>query len=291
MFSIKKWFGFYFRNDWVKATGLVLLGFVGGSSPSIIQNLNSFGVYLNLVAGSLLLCYARILNDYFDAKIDREENHITPFTNKYKNVLILFLLHLPLIIACCIFYVTTPNLYASIAFGLFVFFATTYSIPKIRIRNKPVLGFLWNPFLALSIFAGSFLTYSKVNYEFLILAVGISLFYFFSEILHQLDHYKNDKQKGRKTIATKDGIESVLSHLKRSKYLTIPLFIVWVCLLIFKSQLLILYSIMFITNIWRIIRLNKDITDSSFKRLRTKIGGKMEIVLYIIYFTILPLLS
>jgi 4-hydroxybenzoate polyprenyltransferase len=182
-------------------------------------------------------------------------------------------------------------MYALIAFSFFVFFAITYSVPKIRIRNKPFLGFLWNPFLALSIFAGVFLIYSKLNYEFLIIAVGISLFYFFSEILHQLDHYEIDKQKGRKTIATKTGIKAVLSFLKRTKYITIPLFVFWIYLLIFKSRLLILHSIMIITNIWRITILNKDISNNSFKRLRTKMGGKIEIILYVTYFIILDLLS
>jgi 4-hydroxybenzoate polyprenyltransferase len=113
----------------------------------------------------------------------------------------------------------------------------------------------------------------------LIIAVGISLFYFFSEILHQLDHYEIDKQKGRKTIATKTGIKAVLSFLKRTKYITIPLFVFWIYLLIFKSRLLILHSIMIITNIWRITILNKDISNNSFKRLRTKMGGKIDFII------------
>jgi 1,4-dihydroxy-2-naphthoate octaprenyltransferase len=177
---------------------------------------------------------------------------------------------------------------AVIAFSLFVFFAVTYSIPKIRIRNKPLLGFLWNPFLALSIFSGVFLIYSKVNYEFLIIAVGISLFYFFSEILHQLDHYEIDKEDGRRTLVTLWGKEYTRGLAKKLSWLIIPLGVFWGILFFLEVQWGILFSIIFFINSWRVLKLMNIKPNNKIKKVRSSFGGKIEMILYIIYFLMKP---
>ncbi|MDI3543819.1 MAG: hypothetical protein PWQ28_100 [Candidatus Woesearchaeota archaeon] len=289
MFFLKDLFKFYIRSDWVKASGLILLGIVAGATPNLIQLLSETGLYIGIVAASLLLCHARLINDFYDAKKCNEQNNLTHYVEVLGEKFVFFLVNVPLIFAIILFLLIRIRILSFMLFALFVFFSVVYSAPKKRLRDNWILGFVLNPLLAELIFMASFLIYGEINNSFFVLSAGVLSFYFISELVHELSHLEKDKGTGRVTLVMKIGKDKIAKFLS-GLWRIYPLLILISFFLYFVDfKIAVLFSIFSVFNIWRFFKLKEIDSEKNLECLRSSLLGKTEILLYIFYFIILSI--
>jgi 4-hydroxybenzoate polyprenyltransferase len=209
----------YFRiKDWFHYLGYVLLG-------SLLAN--SFNIF-NFFAAASILAYAYSLNDYYDKKLNKKYFAIPFF---------LYIIILP--------FLSIFSILISISF-LILF--TIYSWPKVWLEGKPILSTLTNSIGFTLIFILPFNNIEQIssNYQIVLL---IFLLNIIAQLLHEISHFKNDKNIGKITTSVKIGLKKSTTILKIIIILTLfysisfilpkyPIFSLYLCvfLILFLSH-------------------------------------------------------
>ena len=144
-------------------------------------------IFFNSLAVFGTLAFSFSLNDYFDWKIQEEDNFLAIQVQQKKltEKLALIYCFLPLLFLPFILFVYSGTaIFLFLTFFLLVLF---YSLPLIRLKQKKLLGFLASPLGAVILFLQG---YSVLSYPYFsnlnifLLAVIIFLFQCYLEILH-----------------------------------------------------------------------------------------------------------
>jgi 4-hydroxybenzoate polyprenyltransferase len=209
----------YFRiKDWFHYMGYVLLG-------SLLAN--SFNIF-NFFAAAFILAYAYSINDYYDKKLNKKY-FIIPF--------FLYIIFLPFL----------PILSILITISFIILF-TIYSWPKVWLEGKPILSTFSNAIGFTLIFTLPFNNIEQIssNYQIVLL---IFLLNIIAQLLHEISHFKNDKNIGKITTSVKIGLKKSTTILKIIIILTLfysisfilpkyPIFSLYLCafLILFLSH-------------------------------------------------------
>jgi len=215
IFEIAK---YYRVDDWIHYLGYILI------SSILVSNIK----LINFILSAIILAYAYSLNDYYDKKMK----------NKYFIVpLILYWLFVPFI-----------SYFSFIISLLFLILFTFYSWPKVWLEGKPILSTLTNSIGFTLIFILPFNNIEQIssNYQIVLL---IFLLNIIAQLLHEISHFKNDKNIGKITTSVKIGLKKSTTILKIIIILTLfysisfilpkyPIFSLYLCvfLILFLSH-------------------------------------------------------
>ena len=262
---------FYRVKNWIKITGLSILGL---TSSVITTNISI--LFMGVLQSIFLLSFLFAYHDYNDYLVENKNYPIGKLIRKSisnkKTVLVLVLLPLvlsllPLVLNFSVGY--------GIFYLIFVILSIGYSSPKIRLGDIPVVDTLVVISLYSLIFIQSFFfTNTMINEKFYFLLLWSISFYFLTEFLHQLSHYKNDVNSTVKFLGNKKAI----SILKYSLF--IPIFGSIAFYLLFP-ELKYYCIIMLLSGSIRYIYLMKKIEKTNFEELRHKMGGFIEGMIYL----------
>ncbi len=267
---------FYAVKDWVNVLGLVVIAFF--ASSSMIFNLS---LVLLLIVCSLLLAFARSINNYFDAILEKEKNYIQTSIKKFGKNKALFLVGMPALISILLISIFVESTLA-VAFSLiFIFLAYSYSSPPFRFRNRTFLDAPINILGAVSIFTFAFLVDGQLNLIFYFFLIYVAWYYFLSEFLHQLSDYNFDKKSNRITTCVKLGTKKFFKILRFS--FVIPFLVSLIFIFIFYGNIFVILPIIFLVfNLLRFRKIFSRDLNQNFENVRTSIYGVHEGLLYIL---------
>jgi len=274
---------FYGTKDWIKVLGLVLIALVYSNAI-----LNIFTLFLHLTFISLILMFARSINNFYGAIKEGEKNYVFLAIKKHGKKKVKMLVFLPLIISLLFlpYYISSTLSFISAIF--LIFLSYSYSSPPFRLRNKKYFDIIWNVVGAVSIFSTIFLFHSSPNILFFFFVFYVAWFYFVSEILHQLSHYNKDYKLKRITTCISLGKEKMLFILKNSFILSTILSTIF--LLALKRNPFFLPIIFIFFNCLRYRRIFGS-ANQDFEKLRTRIYGVEEGLTYLILGILLKILN
>jgi 4-hydroxybenzoate polyprenyltransferase len=215
IFEIAK---YYRVNDWIHYLGYTLI------SSILLSNIK----LINFVLSAIILAYAYSLNDYYDKKMK----------NKYFLVpLLLYWLIVPFI-----------SYFSFIISLSFLFLFTLYSWPKVWLEGKPILSTFSNAIGFTLIFILPFDNIERIsnNYQIVLLIFSLNII---AQLLHEISHFKNDKNISKITTSVKIGLKKSTALLKIIIILTLiysisfvlpkyPIFCLYLCvfLILFLSR-------------------------------------------------------
>ncbi len=195
---------------------------------SIFQNLSALyfiayvGLHWNLtfIVNSLLFIffsilmtgYGYLINDFADIDLDKHHQKPNSFANTKKSLAIWILLGV--LICGAIFSLPfIKNIWFVIIWGIWIFVATTYSLPPLRFKEKGTLGLittvLGQQVLPVALLFAAFTTPWSWGVFILILFTfsrGVS-----SDLGHQIRDWINDSQTDTCTFAVKIGYKNANS--------------------------------------------------------------------------------
>jgi len=268
-------FKFYRVEDWIKSLGYSFLGLNVYESLFITNPLLFF---VGMVQSFFLFSFLFSLNDFGDHIVCKEKNFIGNLIQKFilsKNLALLlcliplFLSIIPLVINFSINYF--------IFYLLFVIISFFYSLPGIRFRDIAVVEIICCiSFYSLIFLQSIFFVNTKITLVSYFLLSWVILYTFSQEINHQIYHLQKDKKSGRTTMMMLIGNNKLL--FLRISFLISVLF--GFIIYIFFSTLRIFTAIMIFFGLIRFLYVYKFNEKSNFKRLKDKLGGIIEGVLY-----------
>jgi hypothetical protein len=191
-----------YRPDiWVRNLGVPLIGMLNlGFFP------NPFYAITILFQLAFLQAYSFAINDYFDAKIRKEENYIAHMLKIYPSFKVMFLCILPLIFLIFTLFVFHGNL---ILLVLYIFlYDILYELPPFRLKKNFFFSILVSPIsLVLLPFLYAYLSFANA-FSMKAISFLIILFFYmaFHEIIHQMAHSRKEKVLPKK-IGIKGGIK------------------------------------------------------------------------------------
>lgn len=183
----------YRIKDWWKIVGLTLISNLGNELLEILGS---------LAISSLLLAFAFAINEYYDKKLYKKQNLMIPV--------------LPLLTATPL--IMTQNLFVIVTCFSFVLLFYFYSSPPLRLKRVPFLDFGIN---AVGLGILPYLINPAAKFVSIDYFIIINMFFYmsYSELLHQLAHFEEDKKERVKSIPQVVGIKNT------KKAVTIILFI------------------------------------------------------------------
>ncbi|MDA1334677.1 MAG: UbiA family prenyltransferase [bacterium] len=174
-----------------KISGFRLLGYtffgyaIGGVFDTIPLAINTLIVGVGIMGAS-------ILNDYYDWKLGGEINDVGSAVQEgrlsERNLLVLFLLPfivLSMLIASLWWVSITKGAFILILVNLFL--SVAYSIPKLRFKERPIIGILAPPIGIFFLFFEGLILLGYPNKTQLMVASIVFLFAWFLEFLHLVD--------------------------------------------------------------------------------------------------------
>jgi 4-hydroxybenzoate polyprenyltransferase len=268
--SLELFLKFYRVSDWIKVLGLVLI-------PCILFKASITDTLKLIFITSLLLAYSFSINDFFDFKCRGEKNLVGETYKMEKNISILLLL-IPSFMLICFLAVIFPTFLSRIFFILDFLIFSLYSIPPFRLRDRKIIDVLSNSLMFPLILLYSYF-YFTVSFSLFLLLLFLSFFFYFlvSEIIHEIAHSKKDRLTGRITTAAWLGRKRSIKLIKLILFLSLPVFILFIVFLPHSFNIFPIVSSIF--SLLRIDRINS--WRKSFSKLRNKIYGTEEGVIYI----------
>lgn len=268
---------FYRINDWVKSIGFCILGL---TATKFLQIINPFLFFIGILQSCFLFSFLFSLNDFFDYIIHKEKNFIGKIIDKSilsKNF-VLLLCFLPLLPSITILYLNSSESYL-ITLLLFIILSISYSLPKIRLRDIPIIDVICNVLFFSLIFLQSYFFVNDIIIpKVYFLLFWIVLYSFSHEILHQISHFEMDKRSGRTSTTILLGKKESIVLFKYS--LLLPVLGILFYFLFHGFEVFVGVMILFaLMRFFYVLKLNEK---SDFKKLRNKLGGILEGGLYLI---------
>lgn len=210
---VKEFLYFYRVINWGnKVSGVRPIGytFLGYFMTGVFKPLP---IFLNTIAifGALLFWYS--INDYFDWRIQKERNFLATKIEKglsEKRVLLYCFLPL-LFLFPLIFLIDYNNGYSPILFFTILLFASFYSSPPLRFKQKKIVGAIIPPLGASILFLQAYCLLRNPSLSIILLATLILIFQSYLETLHIMEDllYKEEVKK----IKDPQKISSLLRNL------------------------------------------------------------------------------
>jgi len=262
----------YRVRDWIKTFGICIL--------ALIVNkifLNTALFFIAILQSICLFSFLFIVDDFNDALVERGKKSIVQIIEKKKISFqkIMILIFIPFLISFFISIIFFSPIYFVI-YLLFLFFAVAYSLPKIRMDDRPFFDVFFNIiffsliFIQSVIFAGN--SFSNVSF---FLLVWFALYIFSLELIHQIAHFSFDSS----STAIFLGKKRTLLLIKLSFILAI---VTGVSFFLKFPDLRILAVIMTFFSITRLIYSIRFSEKTDFKKMRDKMGGLVEGILYLL---------
>jgi hypothetical protein len=203
-------------------------------------------ILINTLAVIGVLLSGFLLNDYYDFKIQKENNFLAAkfkdgFLND-KNFFVYLIAPLFLIVPIFLIgrFVEINNIFLfSVFAGLFLIIF--YSVPSIRLKERKILGFLTTPLAVSFLFLQAYTIFKAPDLNIILLVVIIFLFQCYLETLHIIKDSKDSAEK------MKINLKDVFKFLK-----------IFPLISFFASVLFLFFNPFFIvTAIFSLIRLNE----------------------------------
>jgi len=265
---------FYRMKDWIKSLGFSILGLS-------IFIIDPFLLFLGLIQACFLFSFLFSLNDFFDYLIYKEKNFIGNLINKsvLSKKLILLLCFLPLILSTISLIINFSISYF-VFYILFIILSVEYSLPKVRLRDIPIIDVICNVLFFSLIFLQSYFFVSTKIITKLYFFLFWIIFYIFShEIIHQISHFEKDKKSGRISTVILLGKERSIYILKFSFLLPVVFGILVYTLFV---DLKLFASIMVLSNLLRFFYIRNFNKKLDFEKSRNNLGGVFEGFAYFI---------
>ncbi|MEM5832120.1 MAG: UbiA family prenyltransferase [Candidatus Aenigmatarchaeota archaeon] len=278
--SIKHLIEFYRIKDWFKILGYPLIGLLLANSDIEI-------FIVNIIISALGLAYCFSINDYWDHLKEGEKNYVGKIIETQGKKKVLFACFFPFFL--CLPLLLLIKSYPLIIFLCFMLLASIYSMPPIRLRNKPILDLIMNSLMFPCLFAFSFFDSFNSLTTFIFFFINFIYYFFVSELIHQMAHYKKDKSCGRTTTLILLGKKKTLYFLK-----IVPIFpLLFSSYFLFSLDIEIITFAMIsiVTNLMRIKKFKKLTLKTDFCELRTKIYGLEEGISYFLAIFIFKLIN
>ena len=267
----------FYRKDWVLATGLPLMGWISGCKGRVVHTLTLNDVLFGGMAVSML-CYARMVNDYYDARIEGEKNALSE-EQDISRKLTQLLVNMPLVVSIVLLVLADVTIAAK-AFSVF-FLATVwaYSSPPLRIRNWRTCGTIGNMASAAGIFSAGYFVHGTVGADYAIMVNAVAVAFLLNELVHQLDHGEKDKACGRTTVANRWGLEKT----KKIIYIAFgyhAIFNAVVLLTAHGREQWVLVAVTVIANAMRYLVVRKITPETPFGKIRSRLYNKEEVLAF-----------
>jgi len=277
----------YYRRDWVMASGLPLMGLISGSRGDLNDAFSVVGV-LFIITALFMLCYARVVNDYYDAIIEGEKNALTEERDVSKKSTLL-IVKIPLLLSLVLLVpagLSTASTAFSVAFLLTVW---AYAAPPLRIRNWRTGGTIGNIAWAVCIFSAGYFIKGSAGINYAIMANAVGFAFLVNELVHQMDHAEKDKRLGHTTVANLLGIEKTkkLIYISFAYHAT---FNIIVLLISHEAEQLILVAVTVAANLMRLSVIRKINRETVFKNIRSRMYNKAEVTAYCLYWVVISYL-
>jgi 4-hydroxybenzoate polyprenyltransferase len=268
--SLEFFLKFYRVSDWIKVLGLVLI-------PCILFKASITDTLKLIFITSLLLAYGFSINDFFDFKLRGEKNLVAEMYKKKKHTTLLMLILPPLLSLYFSFFIFSMS-FSLLLFLLAFIICYVYSAPQVRLRDRKILDILSNSMFIL-IFCYSYFYFTQsISLIFLFFLILYINYFLVSEIIHELSHWKRDKSSGRVSTVIWLGEEASLAFAKL--IIISGIIVSLIFYFFFSSYFKILPIVSILFSFFRLMRIKS--WKYPFYKLRTKIFGSEEGILYII---------
>jgi len=273
----------YYRRDWVMASGLPLMGIISGSRGDLTDAFSLVGI-LFLIIALFMLCYARVVNDYYDAIIEGEKNALAEERDVSKKSTLL-LVKIPLLLSLILLVpagLSTASTAFSVAFLLTVW---AYAAPPLRIRNWKIGGTVGNIAWAVCIFSAGYFVKGRAGIDFAIMANAVGFAFLLNELVHQMDHAEKDRICGHTTVANLLG----MGKTKKLIYISFAyhaIFNIIVLLISHELEQLILVALTVAANLMRLAVISRINRKTVFNKIRSRMYNKAEVTAYCAYWVV-----
>jgi len=189
--------------DWVHVLGLTMLGFIFASGT----NINPFRFIIALLISALYLAHGYSLNECFDVIIKHKPNR----RNLFSESLIPFRVtmissYVVLFLNGGISFLFSKHIFVLVLMG--AVFAWLYSVPPLRLKEKPFLGILCNSLGFSVLFLIGFSSVKTIDAQAILMTVFIFLLFLPIQLIHEINDLEDDKTEGIDTIAVKFGVRT-----------------------------------------------------------------------------------
>ena len=262
----------YRVKNWAKILGISVIGLLLGVGTAA-----TIFFIVGIIQSILLLSFLFVTDDINDFLVEKRKKYIGSLIVKKKinlRTALLFLL-VPLIVSLFIAVAFFSEIYFSL-YLLFLFFALTYSLPKVRMGDKPFVDAIYDVILFSLIFLQSlFFANSEFTVASLFFLVWFALYTFALELIHQLDHYKIDIASTAKHL----GIGKSIAFVRATFFASVLTALVFVYRFPSTGLLaLVMLSFAF----FRLVYSRKFSTKTNFGKIRNLLGGWIEGFIYIL---------
>lgn len=164
----------------LRSIGYIFLGYLIAGKFNLLQlTFNSLAVF-----AALIFCFS--INNYFDWKIQKEDNFLSrkfkeKKVTKEQAWIYYFIIFLPIFL---VFLNGSKN--SILIFWMGFLLILFYSLPKIRLKEKKVLGFITPPVAAVALFLQGYFVLGIFHRDVIFLSVIIFLFQCYLESLHAI---------------------------------------------------------------------------------------------------------
>jgi len=276
MYKIIKYaLNFYRAKNWGKALGLCLFGLTAGG---FIITANPFLFFVNVLQSIFLFSFLFSFHDLNDFIVENKKyligNLISKSTVPIKAIF--FLCSLPLILSIFPLFLNFSVKYL-VCYLAFLLLAIFYSLPRIRLGDIPFVDTACIILLFSLIFLQSYFYVNQaITSKFYFFILWIICYYLSLEILHQLSHFENDINSTARILGKRKSISFFkLSFLASS--------VVSVIICIFFNELRLYAILMLLFGIFRYVFVHKIDEKENFEKLRNRMGGFIEGVIYVIF--------
>jgi len=262
----------YRVRDWIKTFGIVIIGFVIGKIF-----LNPLLLLVGVLQSICLFAFLYIVDDFNDSFVEKRKKFIGRLIQKkiidIKTGFTLVLL--PFIISFIIAISSFSKIYF-VVYLLYLFFAVTYSISKLRMGDRPFFDVIFNVvffsliFVLSVIFAGRSFTETA-----LFILIWFAFYIFSQELIHQIAHYSIDTKSTAKFLGKPETIKLLQISFLLSALAGVFLFYQFANLRIFATVMILFSLVRFVFSV-------KFSSKTNFEFLRDRIGGLIEAFIYFI---------
>jgi 4-hydroxybenzoate polyprenyltransferase len=270
----------FYRRDWIMAVGLPLMGWISGSKGRLFDTFTIDGVLFFGIAVSML-CYARMVNDYYDALIEGERNALSEEQDISRRRTLL-LVSVPLLSSIVLLAAADIAVAAKAFCVFFLITVWAYSSPPLRIRNWKNAGTIGNIVSASSIFSAAYFVNGSPGTDWAIMVNAVGVAFLINELVHQLDHARKDKTCGRTTVANRLGFKKTVK-LIYSAFGYNVIFNAVVLLISHGAEQLILVAVTLAANAMRYSVVRKITEQTVFKKIRSHMYNREEVLAYCAY--------
>lgn len=184
LYRIISWQG---RTPWTRGLAYVALGYATAAEWLLLPLLINFLI----ISGLAMSAFA--LNDFFDYKLNRENNFIGKKlqSGELSSRQVGIISALPLLALGLIIFLESRI--AQILLIAFFLITLLYNLPPFRLKNKS--GWIYSPVCAVIGFLESFFVLGQWNLSILGLTILVALFHFYTEMVHILEEFQTGERQ------------------------------------------------------------------------------------------------